>query len=57
MNEKALREVIDTYSEPLRAHQLNIELLNTLKAELRGFKYRYIKNDLDSRMGIEFHIG
>lgn len=28
-----------------------------IKAELRGFQYRYIKNCLDSRMEIKFHIG
>jgi hypothetical protein len=34
MSKKALTEAIDTYSELLRIHQLNIELLNTMEQTL-----------------------
>lgn len=34
MNKEAIKAVIDTYSELLRTHQLNIELLNTLEQTL-----------------------
>jgi hypothetical protein len=34
MSREAIKGVIDTYSELLRVHQLNIELLNTLEQAL-----------------------
>jgi glycine cleavage system regulatory protein len=44
-----LSEVIETYTELLRAHQLNIELLNTLEQTFFHIQNFCLKNNITIR--------
>jgi hypothetical protein len=46
MTRKELQIVVDTYVELLRAHQLNIELLETLELTLESIKDYCIKHSI-----------
>ena len=46
MNTSAIKEAVDTYTELLRAHQLNIELLETLEVTLRSMQDFCIANNI-----------
>ncbi len=46
MNKEAIKAVIYTYSELLRTHQLNIELLNTLEQALLNVQNFCQKNNI-----------
>jgi hypothetical protein len=51
MGKEAMKEVIDTYSELLRAHQLNVGLLNILEQALLNVQ------NFCQKYNIPFHDG